>query len=234
MKIAVAGATGYVGEVLVAELTRTGHTPIALVRRGSPTVLGADRTRQAATPSAGDTAGAAKEMLSAEIALVDWADPATVKAALRGCDAVVQTIGITRAQFKFGASYETIDFGTTVSLLAAAKEQNLKRFVLLSSVGASERGVEYLRWKWKTEEIVKRSGLPWVIVRPSFIAGPGRVLNRFLDAPLAVFGVVAKATADRYRSIDRTALAHVLARAATSAEADGQILEGTSLWKWTS
>lgn len=230
MKIAVAGATGYVGEVTVGAISRMGHLPVALVRRGSPTVFGAKRTEQAATPSAGDTAASAKELLSAEIAVVDWQDQESVAHAVHGCDAIIQTIGTTRAQFKYGATYEKIDFGTTQSLLRAAVSVGCKRFVLLSSVGAQPNGVAYLQWKWRTEELVRQSGLEFVVVRPSFIAGPGRGFNQFLDIPLLGLSLVAKPTAQRYRSIQRDQLARVLARASVDASLSGQTLEGSSLW----
>lgn len=230
MKIAVAGATGYVGEVTVAALPNLGHQRVAIVRRGSPTVFGALRTQQAATPSAGDTAGAAREMLSAEIAVVDWDDPESVAASVHGCDAIIQTIGTTRAQFKYGASYEKIDYGTTIALLKAAKTSGCQRFVLLSSVGAAEQGVEYLKWKWRTEKAVQDSGIPYAIVRPSFIAGPGRAINKFLDLPLAAVGLFARQVAQRYRSIHRDQLARVLIEAAVRPDAAGRIFEGESLW----
>jgi len=60
----------------------------------------------------------------------------------------------------------------TRSLLAAAREAGVGRFVLMSALGTSEESkdlVPYYGAKWQMEQDVKASGLPYVIFRPSFI-----------------------------------------------------------------
>jgi uncharacterized protein YbjT (DUF2867 family) len=71
----------------------------------------------------------------------------------------------------------------TRSLVAAAKEAGVRRFVLMSALGTTERTKElvpYFRAKWDNEQAVKESRLEHVIFRPSFVWGPdGGALQQF-------------------------------------------------------
>jgi len=71
----------------------------------------------------------------------------------------------------------------TRDLVAAAREAGVRRFVLMSALGADEATKElmpYYRAKWEMEQTVKASGLEHVIFRPSFIFGPeGGALAQF-------------------------------------------------------
>ncbi len=63
----------------------------------------------------------------------------------------------------------------TRDLLAAAREADVGRFVKMSALGTSEETknlVPYYHAKWETEQLVRGSGIPFVIFRPSFIFGP--------------------------------------------------------------
>ena len=63
----------------------------------------------------------------------------------------------------------------TRDLLEAAREAGVRRFVLMSALGATEETkdlVPYYGAKWQMEQDVKASGLEHVIFRPSFIFGP--------------------------------------------------------------
>ena len=72
----------------------------------------------------------------------------------------------------------------TRDLLAAAKDAGVGRFIHMSALGVSDSTkdlVRYYRAKWDTEQLVKGSGLPHVIFRPSFIfAGDGGILPTFV------------------------------------------------------
>jgi len=54
--------------------------------------------------------------------------------------------------------------------------------VYLSGVGASkESDKHWFRYKWEAEKYLQDSGIEWVIIRPTWVYGPGDVsLNRFL------------------------------------------------------
>ena len=68
--------------------------------------------------------------------------------------------------------FERIMVDGTRSLLAAAREAGVRRFVHMSALGTSEQSkdlVPYYGAKWQMELDVKVSELPYVIFRPSFV-----------------------------------------------------------------
>jgi NADH dehydrogenase len=71
----------------------------------------------------------------------------------------------------------------TRSLIAAAKEAGVKRFVLMSALGATEETkdlVPYYNAKWTQEKDLEASGLEYVLFRPSFVFGrEGGILPTF-------------------------------------------------------
>lgn len=212
-QVFIAGATGYTGRVLVPLLAQsTGWKPIAHVRPGS-------RHREALPTEV-------------ERSEVDLANTAALIAAMTGCEAVVSLIGTTRAQFGPGVSYETVDIGTTQLLVTALQQAGVKRFVLLSSVGASETGVAYLRAKAAAEKIVMTSGLDWIILRPSAIVGPGRQLPRLLTPLAMVLRYIPglRRMIDDYRPVHVEVLARAIFAAIKRAPAAGEIWHGKEIW----
>jgi NADH dehydrogenase len=212
-QVFIAGATGYTGRVLAPLIAQsTEWKPLAHVRPGSRHV----------------------EALPAEIERreVDLADTTALISAMAGCEAAVSLIGTTRAQFGPGVSYETVDIGTTQLLVTAAKQAGIKRFVLLSSVGASETGVAYLRAKAAAEKIVMNSGLDWIILRPSAIVGPGRQLPRLLTPLALVLHYVPglRRIIDDYRPVHVETLARAIFAAAKHSPVSGEVWHGKMIW----
>ncbi len=163
----IAGATGYTGRALLAELARAqgGWTARPHARK------------------AGALDGAV---------VCDPRDVAALTDGMRGCEAVVQLIGTVRARFDDGDA-EPIDYGTTVALGEAAKAAGVPRLLLLSSVGAGSARGRYLAVKRKTERWVEASGLEYTILRPSFIVGEGRRVAQVLGAlayPIATYRAI--------------------------------------------
>jgi uncharacterized protein YbjT (DUF2867 family) len=109
---------------------------------------------------------------------VDVQDRVSLEDALVGVDCVVQLIGTVRARFAETGDYEAVDYGTTARLIDAAKLRGAPHFLLLSSVGAGVGVGQYLKWKQRTEALVKGSGLPYTIVRPSYLAGDEQFKER--------------------------------------------------------
>ena len=66
--------------------------------------------------------------------------------------------------------------------MAAAREAGIGRLVYLSGAGAApDAKRHWFRAKWRAEEAVRASGIPWTIIRPTWIFGPRDVsLNRFV------------------------------------------------------
>jgi NADH dehydrogenase len=158
--ILVTGGTGFVGPKIVHELRAQGYDVRCVVR---------DRRRASRL-----------EAWGCELAVGDVTDAGSLRAAVRGCDTVVHLVAIltgSRRQFE-----QIMEQGTR-DLVAAAKEEGVRRFVLMSALGTSEQTrdlVPYFHAKWTMEQAVKESGLEHVVFRPSFVFGPdGGVLRTF-------------------------------------------------------
>ena len=112
-------------------------------------------------------------------AVLELADAPALETALSGaggaggCTTVVQLIGTMRKRFSTGDTYETSDIGTTQQLVDAAKKTGVDHLVLLSSVGAGSPMGAYLQAKARAEAIVRESGIPFTIFRPSAFVGEG-------------------------------------------------------------
>jgi NADH dehydrogenase len=81
-----------------------------------------------------------------------------------------------------GWTFEEIDYNGTCNQVDAAKVAGVKRFVYMSGVGAAP-GAEkhWFRFKWMAEQHLQQSGLEYVIVRPTWVFGPGdKSLNRLI------------------------------------------------------
>jgi uncharacterized protein YbjT (DUF2867 family) len=111
----------------------------------------------------------------------DMTDAASLRRAAIGCETVVHLVAIIEGK---PDDYERIMIQGTRDLLAAAKERDVRRFILMSALGTSERTREltpYFRAKWTMEQDVKGSGLEHAIFRPSFVFGrDGGVLPTFM------------------------------------------------------
>src|SRR3712207_9349356 len=79
-----------------------------------------------------------------------------------------------------------MDYGGAVKLIEAAQHEGIKRYVIVSSMGAAEPAAAgasgtfavYLQAKHDADEALRASGLDYTIVRPGMLsddAGTGRV-----------------------------------------------------------
>ena len=143
--ILLTGGTGFVGGHVLKALRASGRPVRCLVR------------------------DPAKVSLDCELAQGDMTDPASLKRAVEGADAVVHLVAIRQGKPE---QFERIMSQGTRDLLAAAKEARVGRFVLMSALGTSEESkdlVPYYGAKWQMEQAVESAGIPYVIFRPSFV-----------------------------------------------------------------
>jgi uncharacterized protein YbjT (DUF2867 family) len=200
-RLFVAGSTG-----------ATGRTLLRLSGAGRKDIL-AHRRRKAE--------GAAEQ----HEVVFELTDRASLVAALRDCTTVLQLIGTTRKRFATGDTYETSDIGTTRQLVDAAREAGVDHLVLLSSVGAEKPMGAYLKAKAKVESIVRESGIPYTIFRPSAFIGDGHSVPGIVGAMTRMLGL------DRYRPIALEDLARALLHVGLNRAPLGEALEGKSLWQ---
>ncbi len=214
----VAGATGYVGRSVVAELCAHGVETWAHVRPDSSRISEwTERfTRQGARVDA--TAWDASPMQRRVVELSP-----TVMFAL---------LGTTRARADNAArsggppsDYEAVDYGLTSMLLnCAVSLSDRPLFVYLSAVGvAPDSRSAYLAVRARIERELRASGLHYVIARPAFVTGDDRDENRPVerwsarlgDAAMSVAGILgARGLRDRWSSITGEQLARGLVRLA--------------------
>ncbi|SDN70939.1 Putative NADH-flavin reductase [Geodermatophilus sp. DSM 45219] len=166
MRVAVLGATGATGRLLVDELVRRGHTVVALTRAPDPA------GPEAVTWVAGDAR-----------------DPGALSALVDGADAVVSALGPRRGD-------GTLHREVAPLLVTALREAGVRRFVGVSGAGVdvpgdrkSRRdrvvsallqrlGGQTVRDKALERETWAASDLDWTLVRaPRLVDGPptGRV-----------------------------------------------------------
>ena len=118
----------------------------------------------------------------------DILQPASLRDVMPGCDALVHLVGIITEVN--GATFERIHHEGTRKVVAAARVSGIRRFVHMSALGTRPNAVAaYHKTKWKGEEAVRAGGIPWVILRPSIIYGPGdgfttRMVELMRKAPL--------------------------------------------------
>jgi uncharacterized protein YbjT (DUF2867 family) len=159
--VLVTGATGFIGPHVVHAL-RAREIPVrALVR---------DRSRSSRLVAWG-----------AELVEGDVTDPASLRAAATGADAVVHLVAIIKGS---RADFERVMAQGTRNVVAAAEAAGVRRFVLASALGLNERSkdaVPYFAAKWEMERAVQESPVEHVILRPSFVFGrDGGVLPTFV------------------------------------------------------
>ena len=183
----------------------------------------AERLQIAAVPHV--RPASARSGVQPSAAIFDLADTPKLIAALRGCTTVVQLIGTMRDRFERGDTYETSDIGTTVQLIAAAQQAGVDHLVLLSSVGAGRPVGAYLNAKAKAESLVRDSGIPWTIFRPSALEGGERKPIPGAKSLLRLLGLKS------FEPIALEDLAAALLQSAVDRAPLGAVLQGASLWQ---
>jgi len=203
-RVLITGATGFVGGYLRVAIS---DLPLRLLVRDPAkyTQLASDRV---------------------ELTVGDITQPETLRGVMDGCEAVVNLVGIIEERGE--ASFEKIIHHGAANVVAEARKSGISRLIHMSALGAApnpEYG--YLNAKWRAEEAVRASGIPWTIFRPSVIFGPGdgfiTVLARLIKrAP--VIPVVGDG-ASKFQPVSAPEVAAAFARALADPATAGQIYE---------
>lgn len=164
MRVAIAGGHGQIAQRLARILSERGDEVVALIRNPDHT----DDVK---------AAGAEPAVVDLEHAGAD-----DVAAAVAGSDAVVFAAGAGPGSGS--ARKDTMDYGGAVKLIEAAQQAGIRRYVIVSSMGADpdtpgdDTFSVYQRAKGRADDAVRASGLDATVVRPGGLTndpGTGRV-----------------------------------------------------------
>lgn len=150
--ILVTGGTGFVGKYLVHRL-RAENVPVRVLVRNPGR----------AEPLRG---------LGVELVTGDVSDKKSLESAARGAERVVHLVGII--QEGPGSSFQDVHVDGTRNVVDAAQNAGVRHFFYQSALGTRPGAKStYHRTKWQAEEAVRASSIPFTILRPSLIYGPG-------------------------------------------------------------
>lgn len=169
-QVFLTGATGFLGGHLLRELQAIGCTVHALSRRPQ--------------------SDAYLESMGAKPVRAVLSDVDSLKRALQGCSAVFHTAADTSMWRPQAAAQTDTNVQGTQNLLHAAQRAGVSAFIHTSSVSAyshlvtgtitensvqrgAESWINYERSKFFSEQAVRQSSVPWVVLQPSHILGPG-------------------------------------------------------------
>jgi uncharacterized protein YbjT (DUF2867 family) len=165
MRIVVAGGTGFIGHQVVDRLLEDGQDTVVVTSRD---------------PEHRDLWDGRVTMVQAFAG-----DPVSLGKAFMHADVVVQAIQFPNHPVEDpakGRTYMEVDGKGTAAAARTAKKLGVRRFVYLSGAGAGQgRPQPWFRAKDMAEEAIRETGMEHVILRPSWIYGPGdHSMNRFV------------------------------------------------------
>jgi nucleoside-diphosphate-sugar epimerase len=152
MRVLVTGGTGVVGRGAILALLQAGHD-VRLLSRG------AEHDSQSWPDGVEPFPG-------------DVCELATLAHAADDCDAVVHIAGIVDENPP-ETTFEKVNVGGTIHILAEARRAKVPRFVYVSSLGAERGRSPYHRSKNAAEHQVRAYEGEWIILRPGNVYGPG-------------------------------------------------------------
>ena len=201
----VAGATGLVGQAILAHLLADQrYSTVHVVGRRAPVVQHP------------------KLISHISASLTDWACPAV--------DDVFIALGTTIKVAGCQAAFKAIDFDAVVAVARGAKIAGATRLAVVSAMGASaQSAVFYNQVKGQMEEAVSQLGFEkLVIARPSLLAGdrdslkqPERVAEKL---SLVAFKLLKPLIHVNYRSVSASSVAQAMVVALQTAAAGKHVL----------
>ncbi|HEY8228507.1 MAG TPA: NAD-dependent epimerase/dehydratase family protein [Pyrinomonadaceae bacterium] len=161
MKVAITGASGFIGRHLADRLEAEGHETVRLDCR----INGAITDNSVRT---------------------DLTDVTELASAFADCDSVAHCAGINR---EIGdQTFASVHVRGTQNVLKAARIAGVKKILLMSFLRARpDCGSAYHESKWAAEKIVRESGLDYTIIKAGIVYGRGDHMLDHLSHALLTF-----------------------------------------------
>jgi uncharacterized protein YbjT (DUF2867 family) len=150
LRIAVTGGSGFVGSHVVRALSQAGHEVLVLAR------------------------GKKRRPRRAGVTFVraDLTDSAPLVDVFAGCDAVINLVAIIRERGR--QTFDRLNRESAERVAEAAHQAGVPHLIHQSANGVDpDPRYPYLASKWAGEQAVRASGVPFTVLRPSTIFGPG-------------------------------------------------------------
>ncbi|MDR0419736.1 MAG: NAD(P)-dependent oxidoreductase [Prevotellaceae bacterium] len=174
--ILITGASGFIGSFAVAEASKRGYTTYAGLRKSS----NADYLKGISYQFF-ETTDVGVEALTKQLLII--------KQNHGNLDYIIHCAGVTKCNNV--SDFDQVNVGLTKNLIEAIHRANIspKQFVFISSLAACGSGNEqtydpihiedtpkpitlYGKSKLLAEEAIKKSGIPYIILRPTGVYGP--------------------------------------------------------------
>lgn len=207
-RIAIAGATGYIGGRLVPCLLQLGYRVRCLVRE--PAKLS-------------DRAWAASSGL--EIVQADLNRPGALADALNGCEAAFYLV---HSMTSAGAGYAEEDRSLASNFAVAARAAGVARIIYLGGLGETGADLsEHLSSRREVETALASTGVPVTVLRAAMIIGSGSAsfeILRYLVERLPIM-VTPKWVSTPCQPIAVRNVIEYLARCLSTPETTGQVFD---------
>lgn len=204
-RILVLGSTGFFGRAVAHGVLDAGYQLRVLVRNQA----GAGPLR----------------VRGAEVVVGDATDPAALAAACRDCACVVDLVAVRRNRPQ---TFLDVNIEGPRLLGEAAKAAGVTKVVLVSAIGAQpDARFKYLASRWAGEQALQRTGIPFTILRFSYILGEdGGVVDDFERAAALGPVVIIPGSGEQHsQPIVREDAARCVVEAIGRADLYGQVLE---------
>ncbi len=152
MNIFITGASGFVGSEILKLLLENNYSVTALTR--NPAKINFKNNKL-------------------KIIKGDILNPSGFENDLERYDIIINLIGIIRENIKKGITFQKLHIQSTENVIQIAKMTSTKKIIQMSANGVRKNAISnYHKTKFKAEESIKKSGLDYIIFRPSVIYGP--------------------------------------------------------------
>ncbi len=149
--VLVTGGTGYLGQRLIRALLARGVHVRALARTGSE-----------------------RKVPAGAMAVVgDVLSRGSIAVAMPRQCVVVQLVGTPHPSPSKAAQFEALDFASARECIAAAKTVGARHFVYVSVANPAPVMHAYVSVRLRVEALLRESGIPYTIIRPWYVLGPG-------------------------------------------------------------